>query len=261
MYKDKDKEKKTKNKNEELENDKYIILDLNKEENLDNIRIDKYLSNLNKLNISREKIKKGILSGSILLNLKKTKNSTLLKNSDYIYIEKEILKSKEDIKREEQELKRDILKNRNILKEILRYEDNDIIIINKPKGLIVHKGSGTSDITLADILEYNYNNLPGEEGRKGIVHRLDKDTTGLMIIAKTENAMNKLIQDFKEKNIVKKYVCIVRGEITDDVFTIKLPISRDLKNRHKMCVSKERKRSNNKSKENMDKKSELPNLK
>ena len=75
MYKDK--EKKTKNKNEELENDKYIILDLNKEENLDNIRIDKYLSNLNKLNISREKIKKGILSGSILLNLKKIKNSTL----------------------------------------------------------------------------------------------------------------------------------------------------------------------------------------
>ena len=252
MYKDK--EKKTKNKNEELENDKYVILDLNKEENLDNIRIDKYLSNLNKLNISREKIKKGILSGSILLNLKKIKNSTLLKNTDYIYIEKEILKSEEDIKKEEQELKKDILKNKNILKEILIYEDNDIIIINKPKGLIVHKGSGTSDIILADILEYNYNNLPGEEGRKGIVHRLDKDTTGLMIIAKTENAMNKLIQDFKEKNIVKKYVCIVRGEITDDVFTIKLPISRDLKNRHKMCVSKERKRSNNKSKENMDKK-------
>ena len=240
MYKDK--EKKTKNKNEELENDKYIILDLNKEENLDNIRIDKYLSNLNKLNISREKIKKGILSGSILLNLKKTKNSSLLKNTDYIYIEK------------------DILKNKNILKEILIYEDNDIIIINKPKGLIVHKGSGTSDITLADILEYNYNNLPGEEGRKGIVHRLDKDTTGLMIIAKTENAMNKLIQDFKEKNIVKKYVCIVRGEITDDAFTIKLPISRDLKNRHKMCVSKDRKRSNNKSKENMGKKSGLLNL-
>ena len=81
-----------------------------------------------------------------------------------------------------------------------------------------------------------------------------------MIIAKTENAMNKLIQDFKEKNIVKKYVCIVRGEITDAVFTIKLPISRDLKNRHKMCVSKDRKRSNNKSKENMGKKSELLNL-
>ena len=107
--------------------DKYVILNIGEETK--NIRIDKYLSNLKELNISREKIKKGILSESILLNLKKTKNSTLLKNSDYIYIEKEILKSKEDIKREEQELKRDILKNRNILKEILRYEDNDIIII------------------------------------------------------------------------------------------------------------------------------------
>ena len=140
MYKDK--EKKTKNKNEELENDKYIILDLNKEENLDNIRIDKYLSNLNKLNISREKIKKGILSGSILLNLKKIKNSTLLKNSDYIYIEKEILKSEEDIKKEEQEFKKDILK------DIIIYEDKDLMVINKPKGIIVHKGSGTEDITL-----------------------------------------------------------------------------------------------------------------
>ena len=125
MYKDK--EKKTKNKNEELEKDQYIILDLNKEENLDNIRIDKYLSNLNKLNISREKIKKGILSGSILLNLKKIKNSTLLKNSDYIYIEKEILKSEEDIKKEEQELKKDILKNKNILKEILIKEVVQVI--------------------------------------------------------------------------------------------------------------------------------------
>ena len=63
------------------------------------------------------------------------------------------------------------------------------------------------------MLEYNYKNLPGEEGRKGIVHRLDKDTTGLMIIAKTEEAMNKLILDFKQRDITKKYVCIVRGEV------------------------------------------------
>ena len=77
-------------------------------------------------------------------------------------------------------------------------------------------------------MEYNYNDLPGEEGRKGIVHRLDKDTTGLMIIAKTEEAMTTLIEEFKEKNIVKKYV-----------FIVKLPIARDIKNRHKMCVNKD----------------------
>ena len=113
----------------------------------------------------------------------------------------------------------------NILEKIRVYEDEDILVINKPKGMIVHKGNGNfEEITLADILEFNYNNLPGEEGRKGIVHRLDKDTTGLMIIAKTEKAMNNLILDFKEKNIVKKYVCIVRGEVKD---------------RHKMCIWKD----------------------
>lgn len=148
MYKYKDKEKKTKNKNEELGNDKYIILDLNKEENLDNIRIDKYLSNLNKLNISREKIKKGILSESILLNLKKTKNSSILKKDDTIYIEKELLKTDDEIRKENQDKKHEILKNMDILKEILKYDDEYIAVINKPKGLIVHKGSGTEDITL-----------------------------------------------------------------------------------------------------------------
>ncbi len=89
------------------------------------------------------------------------------------------------------------------------------------------------------MLEYNYNDLPGEEGRKGIVHRLDKDTTGLMIIAKTEEAMTTLIEEFKEKNIVKKYVCIVRGEVKENNFIVKLPIARDIKNRHKMCVNKD----------------------
>ena len=104
---------------------------------------------------------------------------------------------------------------------------------------LYYENGNFEEITLSDILEFNYNNLPGEEGRKGIVHRLDKDTTGLMIIAKTEKAMNNLISDFKEKSIIKKYVCIVRGEVKEDNFTIKLPIARDLKNRHKMCISKD----------------------
>ena len=209
------------------------------------IRLDKYISEKNE-DLSRAMVQKLIKENKILVNGKIAKESYKIVENDEILIE---IEPPKDAKILAEDIPLEII-----------YEDNDIIIINKPKGLIVHKGSGTSDITLADILEYNYNNLPGEEGRKGIVHRLDKDTTGLMIIAKTENAMNKLIQDFKEKNIVKKYVCIVRGEITDDAFTIKFPISRDLKNRHKMCVSRDRKRSNNKSKENMGKKSELLNL-
>ena len=132
--------------------DKYVVIDLskenNKEEKLENIRIDKYLSNLDMLKISREKIKKGILSEGILLNLKKTKNSAVLKKDDIIYIEKELLKSEEEIKEENLKAKEEILAKKNILKDIIIHEDKDLMVINKPKGIIVHKGSGTEDITL-----------------------------------------------------------------------------------------------------------------
>ena len=137
--------------------DKYVVIDLKKENekleknnlnNAENVRIDKYLSNLDTLNISREKIKKGILSEGILLNLKKTKNSVLLKKDDIIYIEKELLKSEEEIKEENLKAKEEILAKKNILKDIIIYEDKDLMVINKPKGINVHKGSGTEDITL-----------------------------------------------------------------------------------------------------------------
>ena len=232
-------------KEKKIELEKYLIIDVPIGIEKENIRIDKYIVGLENLNISREKIKKGILSGSILLNLKKTKNSNILKNNDKIYILKDIVRDIEEIRSHNIDIKNNILKNEiksgnNILEKIRVYEDEEILVVNKPKGMIVHKGNGNfEEITLSDILEFNYNNLPGEEGRKGIVHRLDKDTTGLMIIAKTEKAMNNLISDFKEKSIIKKYVCIVRGEVKEDNFTIKLPIGRDLKNRHKMCISKD----------------------
>ena len=232
-------------KEKKIELEKYLIIDVPIGIEKENIRIDKYIVRLEDLNISREKIKKGILSEGILLNLKKTKNSNILKNNDKIYILKDIVRDIEEIRSHNIDIKNNILKNEiksgnNILEKIRVYEDEEILVVNKPKGMIVHKGNGNfEEITLSDILEFNYNNLPGEEGRKGIVHRLDKDTTGLMIIAKTEKAMNNLISDFKEKSIIKKYVCIVRGEVKEDNFTIKLPIGRDLKNRHKMCISKD----------------------
>ena len=232
-------------KEKKIELEDYLIIDVPIGIEKENIRIDKYIVRLEDLNISREKIKKGILSEGILLNLKKTKNSNILKNNDKIYILKDIVRDIEELRAYNIDIKNNILKNEiksgnNILEKIRVYEDEEILVVNKPKGMIVHKGNGNfEEITLSDILEFNYNNLPGEEGRKGIVHRLDKDTTGLMIIAKTEKAMNNLISDFKEKSIIKKYVCIVRGEVKENNFTIKLPIGRDLKNRHKMCISKD----------------------
>ena len=232
-------------KEKKIELEDYLIIDVPIGIEKENIRIDKYIVRLENLNISREKIKKGILSEGILLNLKKTKNSNILKNNDKIYILKDIVKDVEEIRAENIEIKNNILKNEmksgnNILEKIRVYEDEDVLVIDKPKGMIVHKGNGDfKEITLSDVLEFNYNNLPGEEGRKGIVHRLDKDTTGLMVVAKTKESMNNLILDFKERNIIKKYVCIVRGEVKEESFTIKLPIARDLKNRHKMCISKD----------------------
>ena len=232
-------------KEKKIELEDYLIIDIPIGIEKENVRIDKYIVGLENLNISREKIKKGILSESILLNLKKTKNSNILKNNDKIYILKDIVRDIGEIRAESIEIKNNILKNEmkngnNILEKIRVYEDEDILVINKPKGMIVHKGNGNfKEITLSDVLEFNYNDLPGEEGRKGIVHRLDKDTTGLIVVAKTKESMNNLILDFKERNIIKKYVCIVRGEIKEESFTIKLPIGRDLKNRHKMCISKD----------------------
>ena len=232
-------------KEKKIELEDYLIIDIPIGIEKENVRIDKYIVGLENLNISREKIKKGILSESILLNLKKTKNSNILKNNDKIYILKDIVRDIGEIRAENIEIKNNILKNEmkngnNILEKIRIYEDEDILVINKPKGMIVHKGNGNfKEITLSDVLEFNYNDLPGEEGRKGIVHRLDKDTTGLIVVAKTKESMNNLILDFKERNIIKKYVCIVRGEVKEDNFTIKLPIARDLKNRHKMCISKD----------------------
>ena len=140
-------------KKEKLKLENYLIIDVPIGIEKENIRIDKYIVGLENLNISREKIKKGILSESILLNLKKTKNSNILKNNDKIYILKDIVRDVEEIRAENIEIKNNILKNEmkngnNILEKIRVYEDEDILVINKPKVLIVHKGSVTEDITL-----------------------------------------------------------------------------------------------------------------
>ena len=197
-------------------------------------RIDKYITNKLKKDIpeiTRQIIQKGIEEKSILLNSKIVKNNTKVVSDDIITIDIDkileiISPKKREITKEDIEL---------ITKNIV-YEDEYILIINKPKGLIVHKGNGT-EITMSDILEKIYNSLPGEDGRKGIIHRLDKDTTGLLIVAKTEESYIKFIEMFKNHEITKKYYCIVKGEIKDKEAIIKLPIGRNTKKRHMMMVT------------------------
>ena len=205
---------------------KVIIENLNENEK---VRIDKFLSS--NLNLSRNLIKDSIKNCNVKVNGKKINPSYVLKNGDLVDIEI-IEEKKEEI----------TLEDINDLNKQIVYEDEEILVINKNKGLIVQSSIG-NEKTLSDILYEKYLKegitLPGEDGRRGIVHRLDKDTSGLMVIAKTENAYIFLIEEFKERRTQKKYKTIVKGIIKEDENEIDMPIGRDEVNRHKMKVRRD----------------------
>lgn len=205
---------------------KVIIENLNENEK---VRIDKFLSS--NLNLSRNLIKDSIKNCNVKVNGKKINPSYVLKNGDLVDIEI-IEEQKEEI----------TLEDINNLNKQIVYEDEEILVINKNKGLIVQSSIG-NEKTLSDILYEKYLKegitLPGEDGRRGIVHRLDKDTSGLMVIAKTENAYIFLIEEFKERRTKKKYKTIVKGIIKEDENEIDMPIGRDEVNRHKMKVRRD----------------------
>lgn len=205
---------------------KVIIENLKENEK---VRIDKFLSS--NLNLSRNLIKDSIKNCNVKVNGKKINPSYVLKNGDLVDIEI-IEEQKEEI----------TLEDINDLNKQIVYEDEEILVINKNKGLIVQSSIGNEKI-LSDILYEKYLKegitLPGEDGRRGIVHRLDKDTSGLMVIAKTENAYVFLIEEFKERRTKKKYKTIVKGIIKEDENEIDMPIGRDEVNRHKMKVRRD----------------------
>lgn len=121
------------------------------------------------------------------------------------------------------------------------YEDNDIIVVNKPKGLVVHPANGNPDGTLVNaIMNIAKNSLSGIGGeiRPGIVHRLDKDTSGVLIVAKNDKAHIDISNQIKNRETKKIYIALVRGVINENEATINMPIARDLKDRKKMAVSK-----------------------
>ena len=122
----------------------------------------------------------------------------------------------------------------------IRFEDKDILILNKPKGMIVHPGAGNHENTLANALIYKYknklSNINGEL-RPGIVHRIDKDTSGLLVVAKNNSSHSKLGKQFSEHTIARKYLCLVWGVVRPLRGTIKTLISRNKKNRQLMMVS------------------------
>jgi 23S rRNA pseudouridine1911/1915/1917 synthase len=187
-------------------------------------RIDKYLTSL--LQISREKIKASLKSGGITLNNQPVKASQSIIDGDIIEIY--------DINDEPEVL------HVNIQTIDVLYEDKEVLVINKAKNCIVHPGEGQSCDTLIDYLKRENMDLALDAGehRPGIVHRLDRNTEGLMVIAKTNDAYHHLKQQFQNRDIVKKYVALVHGNLLNDAKELNFPIARHPSKRHLMCVLK-----------------------
>ena len=192
-------------------------------ENEELIRIDKYLTK--RLSFSREIINKMIKDGSILVNDKKIKPNYIVKINDEISVEDYIEESS-------------TFEAKNIPLNIV-YEDEDIIVVNKQSGLTVHPGSGNKDNTLVNALIYYNKNLSDIGGldRPGVVHRIDKDTSGLIILAKNNKTHEILADYFKNKTIKRTYIALVKGIIENSSGTIDAPVGRDEKNRLKMTVT------------------------
>lgn len=187
-------------------------------------RLDIYLKEHIK-NLSRTKIKQMILEGSIKVNDCLTKPSYILKKNDDIIVE---LKEEEELT---------YIKPYPFFIEII-YEDEDIIVINKPSGLVVHPPNPNRCQSVVNALIYMGKNLSSISPlRRGVVHRLDKETSGVMVMAKNNYAHYNLIQQFKERIVSKEYHAIVWGNIREDRLRIELPIRRDKLNRLKMKVS------------------------
>lgn len=194
---------------------------------LENMRLDAYIAS-KKDNISRTNIQRLIEEGSILVNGQKKKISYKVQIGDSIEIN--IPEAKEtDIKAEDIPLK-------------IVYEDSDIIVVNKPKGMVVHPANGNPDGTLVNaIMNICKGSLSGIGGeiRPGIVHRLDKDTSGLLIVAKNDLAHINMSTQIKNREVKKIYIALVKGNINENEATINMPIGRSTKDRKKMAVRKE----------------------
>lgn len=189
-------------------------------------RIDSLISTIDK-DLSRSTVQRLIEEENIKVNGKKIKDSYKLKVGDEIEIN---IPEAKEIDLKAQDIPLDII-----------YEDNDIIVVNKPKGMVVHPANGNLDGTLVNaVMARCKDSLSGIGGeiRPGIVHRLDKDTSGAIIVAKNDKAHISLSEQLKNHEVKKTYLAIVRGIIKEEEATINMPIARSTKDRKKMAVDK-----------------------
>ncbi len=189
-------------------------------------RLDTYIPSVD-TDITRTSAQRLIEDGNILVNGKNAKVSYKIQENDKISVEIPEPKQIE-------------LKAQDIPIEIV-YEDSDIIVVNKPKGMVVHPANGNPDGTLVNaIMAICKDSLSGIGGeiRPGIVHRIDKDTSGLLIVAKNDNAHVKMSEQIKNHEVKKTYIALVRGVFKENEATIDMPIGRSTSDRKKMAVNK-----------------------
>ena len=208
--------------------EKVVKVKLNNDENQ---RLDTYVASLS-IVMSRSMAQKLIKDGKVTVNGKAQKESYKVKENDEIKV---IIEEPKQASIEAEEIPLDIV-----------YEDDYIVVVNKQKGMVVHPGNGNPDGTLVNaILNHCKGKLSGIGGeiRPGIVHRIDKDTSGLIIVAKCDEAHIKLSEQIKNHEVTKIYTALVKGNLQEDNATIDMPIGRSTSDRKKMEVRKDGKKA------------------
>ena len=187
------------------------------------LRVDKYLMNMIE-NATRNKIQQAATDGNILVNDTAVKSNYKVKAHDVIRI---VL---------EHPPHEYLLTAENLPIDVV-YEDDQLLVVNKAAGMVVHPGHGNYSGTLVNALAYHFENLPiNSSERPGLVHRIDKDTSGLLVVAKTEQAMAHLTKQFAEKTSEREYIAIVWGNVEEDEGTVEGNIDRHITNRMQMAV-------------------------
>ncbi|MAB94979.1 MAG: RNA pseudouridine synthase [Flavobacteriales bacterium] len=188
------------------------------------LRVDRFLLNFIEF-ATRNKIQQSIKSGNVRVNNLVVKSNYKVKSNDIVTVVLNYPKLKNEL------IPQNIPLN-------ITYEDDDFLIVNKNAGMVVHPGFGNRDGTLVNALAFHAESLPnmGEEDRPGLVHRIDKNTSGILVVAKNDMSMNNLAKKFSERNLDRRYIALVWGNLKDNNGTITGNIGRNLKNRKIMDV-------------------------
>jgi 23S rRNA pseudouridine1911/1915/1917 synthase len=202
------------------------VIQFHIDEEYDNERIDKVIAALNE-EWSRSKVQQWIKNGLVTVNDRSVKANYKCEAGDVVVIR---LPEPEPLHVEPENIPLDIY-----------YEDADVLVVNKPRGMVVHPAPGHMRGTLVNALLAHCTDLSGINGvlRPGIVHRIDKDTSGLLMVAKNDVAHQSLVDQLVKKTVTRKYKAIVHGVIPHDYGTIDAPIGRDKRDRKKMAVTEE----------------------